>query len=215
MYISGDGVSKGYLNRNKLNIERFIVNPFIPGKMMYKTGDLAVMLPDGNVEYLGRIDNQIKINGFRIEIGEIESELLKHNLVKSAVVLDLNNANGKKYLCAYIVKENDLDIEDVKNTLRSKLPAYMIPAFFVIVDEIPLTSNGKVNRKVLEDMKPIKQDDSCYVAPTNDLEKELENILCQLLKVDRVSTEDDVFDLGMDSLMAMIVVSNLFQKAMS
>ncbi|MBC8062862.1 MAG: amino acid adenylation domain-containing protein [Clostridiaceae bacterium] len=212
MYISGDGVSRGYLNRNKLTMERFMPNPFLPGKRLYRSGDLSVMLPDGNMEYLGRIDNQIKINGFRIELGEIENEILKNDLVKSAVVLDINDSSGRKHLCAYVVKEDNLEIVDLKNTLTAKLPAYMIPYFFVIVDQIPLTSNGKVDRKTLEALNPIKKDDSSYVDPTNELEKELENILCQLLKVDKVSTADNLFDLGMDSLMAMQFISALSPK---
>ena len=212
MYISGDGVSRGYLNRKKLTMEKFIKNPFMLDKMMYRTGDLAVMLQDGNMEYLGRIDNQIKINGFRIELGEIENELLKHDLVKSAVVLDINDSSGNKHLCAYVVKEDNLEIEDLKNTLRAKLPAHMIPHLFLIVDKIPLTPNGKVDRKTLEAIKVFKRDDSSYVAPKNELEKQIENILCKLLKVDKVSTEDNLFDLGMDSLMAMHLVSLLSSK---
>ncbi|WP_139070815.1 amino acid adenylation domain-containing protein, partial [Paenibacillus sp. KS1] len=149
LYISGDGVARGYLNRTELTAERFVENPFEPGRRMYRTGDLARWLPDGTVDYLGRIDDQVKIRGYRIELGEIEAQLLRIAAVEEAVVVAREDAAGQKQLCAYIVAERVLTVGELRKALARELPEYMIPLYFMQLDRMPLTSSGKVEHKAL------------------------------------------------------------------
>ncbi|NLW45808.1 MAG: amino acid adenylation domain-containing protein, partial [Firmicutes bacterium] len=190
LYIAGDGLARGYLNRPELTAEKFVENPFNPGKRMYKTGDLARWLPDGNVEYLDRIDNQVKVRGFRIELGEIESELLKHEQIKETVVSALDDQEGNKYLCAYLVTETELPVMELRDYLSQSLPEYMIPSYFIRLEQIPLTPNGKVDRKAL----PVPEGDintgRAYEAPTNEIEENLVNIWKEVLGVDRIGIND-------------------------
>ncbi|MFC5699787.1 amino acid adenylation domain-containing protein, partial [Cohnella faecalis] len=141
MYISGDGVSRGYLNQPELTAEKFVANPFAPGERMYRTGDLARWLPDGNIEYLGRIDEQVKVRGHRIELGEVESALRSHESVKEATVIARKDEEGSAYLCAYFVTNGNLGAAELRKHLSEMLPQYMIPSFFVRVEQMPLTPN--------------------------------------------------------------------------
>ena len=147
--ISGDSLARGYINRKELTVEKFVDNPFEPGTKMYRTGDLAKWLNDGNIEFVGRIDDQVKIRGFRIELGEIENQLLKIKGIKEAVVIDRSDMQGEKYLCAYITSEEAMEILSVRHELSKEIPAYMIPSYIFQIDKLPLTSNGKIDKKVL------------------------------------------------------------------
>ncbi len=206
MYISGDGVAKGYFNRPELTEEKFIDNPFRPGTKMYRTGDLAKWLPDGNMEYLGRIDHQVKIRGHRIEMGEIETRLTQHEWIKEAVVIADKDDSSQNVLFAYIVSEQELTVSELREHLGSTLPSYMIPSFFVRLEEIPLTANGKVERKKLPKPDGAVVTGTAYVAPQNETETKLAEIWQQALGVSRVGVHDHFFDLGGHSLKAMTVI---------
>ncbi|MCR4435862.1 MAG: amino acid adenylation domain-containing protein [Clostridiales bacterium] len=209
LYIAGEGLGRGYLNKPGLTEERFILNPFIPGEKMYKTGDLARWFPKGDIEFLGRIDHQVKIRGFRVELGEIENWILKYKGIKKAVVMDRENGQGKKYLCAYFESDTKLWLPDLRTFLSEKLPGYMIPSFFVQMDKIPLSPNGKVSRDELPEPETSTYITSEYIAPTDEVEKELAEIWCEVLKVTRVGIQDDFFELGGDSLSLISLVSKL------
>lgn len=147
--IAGGGLARGYLNRPELTAEKFVPNPFIKGERMYKTGDIAKWLPDGNIECLGRIDNQVKIRGFRVETSEIEAILRRHETVKDVLVAAKESKDQSKYLCAYIVSDKELMIQELKEFLQKKMPEYMVPAHFIRLYQLPLTPNGKIDRKAL------------------------------------------------------------------
>ncbi|MGE5629551.1 MAG: non-ribosomal peptide synthetase, partial [Caulobacteraceae bacterium] len=205
--ISGSGISRGYLNNEDLSKEKFIENPYEPGQRMYRTGDLARWLPDGNIEFLGRIDYQVKIRGYRIELGEIESQLLKAEGIKEAVVLDKEDAQGNKYLCAYIVSEREIAVPELKKSLSQKLPDYMIPAYFMQIEKIPLTPNGKINRRALPEPDGEINTGAEYTAPRNEVEEKLAKIWSEVLGVGRIGINDDFFALGGHSLKAIKIVS--------
>ncbi|MEO7533278.1 MAG: amino acid adenylation domain-containing protein, partial [Ferruginibacter sp.] len=209
LYIAGAQVAQGYLNRPELTAEKFIPNIFDTesGSMMYKTGDLARWLPDGNIEYLGRIDEQVKIRGYRIELGEIESVLQQSELVKQAVVLAREDNSGSKRLVAYVVPEKAFDKEAMITHLRSRLPEYMVPALWVELESLPLTPNGKINKKALPDPDASDLQSHEYVTPRNETEQQLANVWQELLGVERVGIHDNFFELGGHSLLAMRVVS--------
>ncbi|MEK5235965.1 amino acid adenylation domain-containing protein [Paenibacillus sp. FSL L8-0470] len=147
--IAGDGLARGYLNRPELTAEKFVDNPNEPGERMYRSGDLARWLPDGNLEYLGRIDQQVKIRGYRIECGEIEGRLLAHTQIREAVVMARGDEQGQAYLCAYLVSNGAVPVPELRTHLMAQLPDYMIPSYFVELEKLPLTPNGKVDRKAL------------------------------------------------------------------
>jgi amino acid adenylation domain-containing protein len=216
MCISGEGLARGYLNRPELTAQKFtpipMLCPQVPSSAdghsnwdtIYRTGDLARWLPDGNIEYLGRIDHQVKIRGFRIELGEIETRLLTHPKVKEAVVLDRQSENGNKYLCAYIVTTNpdkEFDLDGLKEYLAASLPEYMVPSFFVSISQIPLTTNGKIDRASL----PVPEiTGGCdYVAPRNDVEIRLAEIWAGVLEIEKIGINDSFFRLGGDSIKAI------------
>jgi amino acid adenylation domain-containing protein len=214
LYIGGAGVARGYLNRPELNQERFLADPFSGhnGARLYKTGDLARYRNDGILEYLGRVDNQVKVRGYRIELGEIEATLASDPRVKSCAVLVREDEPGNKQLVGYVVPRGGSSptAEDLREFVKQKLPEYMAPAHFVFLDSIPLTQNGKVDRKALP--APSQGDTSTdreFVAPRTDTEKALAEIWAKLLKVDRIGIHDDFFDLGGHSLMAMKAVSQI------
>lgn len=210
--ISGDGLSRGYLHREELTKEKFVDHPFIPNAKMYKTGDLVKRLPDGNIEFLGRIDNQVKIRGFRIELGEIESKLLSHDSIQEAVVLDRNRENGEKYLCAYIVSTEDISITKIREYLSKKLPEFMIPSYFIKMDQIPLNLNGKVNRKLLPEPDGSVTTGTEYIAPTNETEARLVQMWSEILGVERIGINDSFFVLGGHSLKAMTIVARISKE---
>ena len=215
LYIGGDGLALGYLNRPELTAERFILNPLAgtPGKRLYKTGDLARYLPDGNIEFQGRIDHQVKIRGFRIELGEIESVLRQHPRVQRAVVLVREDRLGQKQLVAYAVAEESSDedlIQVMRHYLQERLAEYMVPSAFVVLDELPLTPNGKIDRKALP--APLRSDYGdmrAHVAPRSDLEKSIVDIWSDLLGINQIGVYDDFLELGGHSLLATQLLSRI------
>lgn len=213
MYIGGVSLARGYLNRPSLTTERFIPNPFnpSPGERLYKTGDLACYLPTGDIKFLGRIDNQVKLRGFRIELGEIESQLAQHPAVQQTIVIMREDIPGNKYLAAYLVADQDSvpSNSQLHNFLSEKLPEYMIPSVFVLLEALPLTTNGKVNRQALPVPDITSQPDiqKAFVAPRNSLEKQLADIWVQVLNIKQVGVHDNFFLLGGHSLLATRLIS--------
>jgi len=210
LHIGGKGVVRGYLNRPELTEEKFIDNPFISGERIYRTGDLARWLPDGNIEFLGRIDQQVKIRGFRIELGEIESQLLKLNDVKEAVVLAGEDETEDKYLCAYVVLEGEVSTNQLRVQLSNSLPNYMIPSYFVRLEKIPLLPNGKVDRKALP--KPEGNASMEYIVPSTGEEEIVARAFEEILNIENVGAMDDFFALGGDSIKAIRIISKLREK---
>ncbi len=225
LYIGGPGLARGYLNRPELNSEMFVNNPFDNNNTsrLYKTGDLVKKLPNGNMEYVGRIDHQVKIRGFRIELGEIEIALTQDGSVREAAVLVRKNENDTDHLVAYIILKSIALVEEdhhalitnLKLSLSKTLPTFMIPSFFVLIDEMPLTSNGKLDRKSLP--KPTKDDiyQKEYAAPLTFVEIELCNIWEKVLKLDRVGINDNFFELGGDSIISIQLVSQSKNKGIN
>ncbi|NOQ24724.1 MAG: amino acid adenylation domain-containing protein, partial [Bacteroidales bacterium] len=209
--ISGEGLAQGYLNNLSLTDEKFISHPFKNGEKLYRTGDLARWLPEGNVEFLGRIDNQVKIRGYRIELEEISNVLKAHENIEECEVL-AREENRDKYLCAYLVTEEDLKEEELRTYLSESLPDYMIPSYFVELDKIPLTSNGKVDRKSLP--VPEIKAGSGYVAPQTLIETKLVKIWSEVLNVasKEISTNANFFELGGHSLKATVLVSRIHKE---
>lgn len=209
IYIGGDGVSRGYLNREKLNNEKFIDNIFRAEEKMFRTGDLARWLPDGSIDYVGRIDNQVKIRGFRIEIGEVESNLLSAPQIRQAVVVAKENSDKDKYLCAYIVCDKNVKNSEIREWMLKSIPYYMIPSFFIKVDKIPLTNSGKIDRKLLPEPDKNAVTDNEYTEPNNEMERHLESIWRDVLKKNKVGVNDNFFELGGDSITAMKVINKV------
>lgn len=212
MCVSGLGVCRGYLNRPELNESRFVPNPYRPEEMLYRSADNAVLSRDGNLYYRGRIDNQVKIRGFRIELGEIETKLLKHPLVEKCVVLPKKEDDKDSYLVAYVVAESTVTSLSLKQYISQLVPEYMIPSFFVFMEDIPLTNNGKVDRKQLLAQKIEPAPASSYFAPRNDFEKTFQEILEQTLHIDRIGIDDNILELGADSLTLMKITIVLLEK---
>ncbi|WP_158287213.1 non-ribosomal peptide synthetase [Mesobacillus foraminis] len=207
--IGGAGVSRGYLNRPDLNKERFLENPFVPGDVFYKTGDLVRWLPDGNLEYLGRIDHQVKIRGHRIELGEVESRLKEFPAIREVAATARTDSQGHSYLCAHIVWEGERAEAHLREYLDQHLPAYMIPTHFINLEELPLTQNGKVDKRRLTVEKGLAEGVMPYEEPITDTEKALAHIFEQVLGVEQVSLNDNFFDLGGHSLKAMILSARI------
>jgi len=206
--IAGVALARGYLNRPELTAEKFIKSfsggPggrfFKKAPLVYKTGDLARWLPNGNIEFLGRIDQQVQLNGIRIEVGEIESVLLKHKDIKEAVVAAGANEKGELVLCAFIVARHDLGQSDFKEALVRELPHYMVPTRFVQLEKLPLTPSGKIDRKVLGLIEFEPGQETEYVAPRTDIETRVAGIWKEILNRDKVGINDNFFDLGGNSL---------------
>jgi amino acid adenylation domain-containing protein len=201
--IAGDGVARGYHKRPELTQERFVTNPFRPGTRMYKTGDLARYLPNGTVEFLGRLDHQVKLRGYRIELGEIEAVLAKHPDVGQAVAIIREDSPGDQRLVAYIVPKNGKVpvATEMRALSAEKLPNYMIPATFMKLDSLPLTANGKIDRKALPKPEIVQPgQERKVVAPSSTQEEILTEIWSEVLKLDVVSVEDDLLELGADSI---------------
>ena len=209
--ISGDGLGRGYLNRPELTAEKFAPNPFISGERMYRTGDLARWLPDGNIEFRGRIDHQVKVRGCRIELGEIESRLLKHEIIKGAVVIEKEDPQGDNYLVAYLTGERELTAAELREYLSRELPDYMIPSYFIQLEKLPLTPNGKIDRKALPEPDGSITTE-VYEAPTNEIEQKLGEIWREILKLKRVGINDHFFNLGGHSLKATSLVSKIHKE---
>ncbi len=206
--IGGDGLASGYLNNPLLTSEKFTLNPLAVGKGMYHTGDLARWLPDGNIEFLGRIDHQVKIRGFRIELGEVENALLKHQGIKESVVIARDD-NGDKYLCAYIICNSDIDLDSLRTYLATCLPEYMVPSYIVELKELPLTISGKIDRKLLP--SPEIKAGSGYVSPTNEVEETLAKIWSEVLNIpqEEISVMANFFSLGGHSLKATVLAGRI------
>ncbi|HZY39293.1 MAG TPA: amino acid adenylation domain-containing protein [Mucilaginibacter sp.] len=220
IYIGGDGVAKGYLNRPGLTTEKFVDDPFtdIPGAKMYRTGDLGKFWANGEIECLGRMDAQVKIRGFRIETGEIEFQLSREKDIKEGVVIARPDQNGVDKLVAFIVFNPDAEgtenpsaqIQNWKDSLKNSLPDYMVPDNFIIVPEMPLTPNGKVDRKTLgKNGAIVMEEQHIYVAPRTDTEKLLAGIWAEYLDIKKVGVHDNFFELGGHSLIAVKVMGRI------
>ncbi len=214
LYIGGAGLTRGYLNRADLTAASFVPNPFSekPGARLYRSGDLARYLPDGNVEFLGRMDHQIKLRGFRVEPGEIESILNEHAGILQSVVLAREDAPGDKRLVAYVVASNRAaaTANELRAYLKEKLPEYMLPSAFVFLNALPLTPNGKLDRNALAALDPSGQDlEQSFVAPGNPLEETIAQIWADVLKLEKIGIHDNFFDLGGHSLLAAQVTSRM------
>ena len=221
IYIGGESVARGYLNRTELTCERFIADPFStdPQAKMYKTGDFGRWRADGNIEYLGRDDSQVKIRGFRVELGEIETQLLRHPQVKEAVVLAREDEPGEHRLVAYVVgqgssKDTDsvLSARTLRRYLEPTLPDYMLPGFYVMLDSLPLTLNGKLDRRSLPAPQSRPEEMGEYVPPRTEMEHTLADIWTQLLRVNRVGMHDSFLDLGGQSLHVMKLIAKLSRE---
>ena len=218
LYLAGDGLARGYFNRPDLTAERFVFNPFSiePYARMYRTGDLARFLPDGNIQYLGRIDNQVKIRGFRIEMGEIESVLAKHPSLQTALVVAVEDKPGDKRLVAYVVfgPNQDASNANLRAFLKESLPEYMVPSAFVRMDALPLTLNGKINRRALPAPDWGSQCESAAsIAARDQLETMLVTIWQKVLGIPNVGVTDNFFALGGHSLMAARLLSEVEKAA--
>jgi hypothetical protein len=214
LHIGGVGLARGYWNRPELTAEKFVPDPFraSPGGRLYKTGDLARYLPDGTLEFLSRIDHQVKIRGFRIELGEIEAVLAEHQGVSESVVLAREDAPGHKRLVAYVVAEKQAapTVTELRNWVKERLPEYMVPSAFVMLQAIPVTPNGKVNRRALPVPDTLRPDlEQGYLAPRTPAEETLARIWADVLKLERVGVNDNFFELGGHSLLATQVISRI------
>jgi acyl carrier protein len=208
--LAGIQVAKGYIHRSELTAETFLPDPFNSDQRMYKTGDRVRFLVDGNLEYLGRIDDQVKWRGFRIEPGEIEARLAEHPAVQQGAVLLREDLPGDKRLVAYLVAapEQTLETQAVKTWLKDQLPDYMVPSTLVVLDKLPLTPSGKVARRKLP-MPDYADATQTYAAPRTTVEEALVQIWSEVLAVPRVGIHDDFFELGGHSLLATQLISRI------
>ena len=216
LYIGGIGLARGYHNRPDLTAEKFIPNPFgdQPGARIYHTGDLARFLPDGQIEFIGRADHQVKIRGFRVELGEVEAALSEHETVKQCVVVAREDIPGDRRLVAYVVAQDPsaYDSGDLRDYLKGSLPAYMLPAAFVLLEALPLTPSGKIDRLALPATGQTGGEwEARFVAPRSPVEEVLAEIWAEVLRVDRVGAHDNFFEMGGHSLLATQVVSRVYE----
>ncbi|HYG64673.1 MAG TPA: amino acid adenylation domain-containing protein [Thermoanaerobaculia bacterium] len=218
LLIGGDGVGRGYLDRAALTAETFIADPFsaAPGARLYRTHDLARLLPDGAIEFLGRIDNQVKVRGFRIELGEIEAVLAEHPAVREAAVMAQQGRSGAPSLVAwFVVQDEPLSVDGLRAFLRQRLPEYMVPTTFVRLPALPLNANGKLDRKVLPSLAGERVEPGrTYAAPSTYLEKTLAEIWVQVLKVEEMGVHDNFFSLGGDSILSLQVTAQARRRGL-
>jgi acyl carrier protein len=211
LYIGGFGVARGYLNAPELTAERFVPDPFsaTPGGRLYRSGDLVRYLADGNLDFIGRQDNQVKLRGYRIELGEIESVLATHPTVREAIVILREDIPGKKQLVAYVVAiAPSFEVSELRRHLSQRLPEYMVPTSFVALDVLPRTPNGKIDRQALP--APVEgHDTELFIAPRTPVEEVLCGVWIELLGVNQIGVYDNFFDLGGHSLMAVQLLSRL------
>ncbi len=214
IYIQTRYRTLGYYQDEKATMEKFIPNPLSsdPEDLIYKTGDLGKLLPDGNVHFLGRKDYQVKIRGVRVELGEIEKHLLHQPKITEAVVIDHQDENGNTYLAAYLMADYELDINDLRSSLSLYLPDYMIPAYFTQLEKIPLTPNGKIDRKALSEFQIQTDVRKDYIAPRNQLEEKLAMIWSEVLGVKNVGVDDNFFALGGHSLNGGFLATKINQE---
>jgi amino acid adenylation domain-containing protein len=207
LVIGGAGVARGYVNRPDETAERFVDDPLAPGGRVYRTGDRVRYLPDGTIEFLGRVDNQVKIRGFRVEPAEVEAALARHHSVRQAAVKASEDPTGALRLVGYVVGWSDASTEDLHAFLAESLPDYMIPSAIVALDLLPLTPSGKVDRLALPDPAVADAEREVrYVAPRDEIEEEITRIWAELLGLERVGVDDDFFELGGHSLLATQVI---------
>jgi amino acid adenylation domain-containing protein len=219
LYTGGDGVARGYLERPELNGERFVPDPFSsePGARLYKTGDLARYLNSGDIEFIGRMDNQVKVRGFRIELGEIEAALAEHHAVREAAVVACKD-QGDKHLAAYLVADENqtLVVEEVREFLKQTLPDHMVPSVFVVLETLPLSPSGKVDRRALPSTNGFKPNSAeGFSAPGDELELKLARLWERVLGIDSIGVNDNFFELGGHSLLAVrlfALIEKLFGK---
>ncbi|MFB9907499.1 non-ribosomal peptide synthase/polyketide synthase [Allokutzneria oryzae] len=215
LYVAGDGLARGYLDRPGLTASRFVASPFgEPGSRMYRTGDVVRWTPAGELEFVGRADEQVKIRGFRIELGEIEAELLSHPSVSQVSVIAREDANGVKRLVAYVVGDSTVDAAELREHLGARVPEYMVPSAFVELDAIPMSPNGKVDRKALPEPDLSAALAARYVAPGSPVETTLTEIWADVLGLDRVGVEDNFFALGGDSILSIQVSARARQAGL-
>lgn len=226
LYVGGAGLARGYLNRQELTAEKFIQNPWDKSQRLYKTGDLVRYLPDGNITFIGRIDNQVKIRGFRIELGEIETLLTAHPQIKEAVVIVREDEPGRKRLVAYVIEQSSVQnpksvtaptVSKIQNILRDflkqKLPEYMVPSVFVSLNSLPLTPSGKVDRRNLA-IPPVNIDSENFVAPRTSTEETLALIWKDILNLKQVGIRDNFFELGGDSIISIQIIARAHQAGL-
>lgn len=206
--ISGASLARGYLNLPHVTNEKFVDNPYEPGNLMYRTGDLAKWLPNGTIAYLGRIDNQVKLRGYRIELDEIEANLSNHPSINEAAVLLQTDDEGSDYLCAYLVDSGNLELYELHEYLNKRIPAYMIPTLFKVIERMPFTINGKVDKAALLKCSAITLKNQ-YVAPSDDAELKLVHIWKGILGIDRVGVYDNFFHMGGHSLKAAVLTTSI------
>jgi amino acid adenylation domain-containing protein len=215
LYIGGAGLTRGYLQRSEVTAERFVPDPFgtEAGARIYRTGDTARYLSDGNIEFLGRSDSQVKIRGYRIELGEIEAALMEQATVRAAAVVAADETGGGKRLIAYLVRERDddaIDLDELRRMLKERLPEYMVPSAFVTLAEMPLSPNGKVNRRALSTAEQFAPElKRAYQPPQSDAERTIAAVWQEMLKVEQVGLTDNFFDLGGHSLLMVKVYTQL------
>ena len=206
--VGGDGVSRGYLDRDDLTRQKFTQNPYKPEERMYRSGDLAKLLPTGEMVYLGRMDDQVQIRGFRVEPGEVRSHLLEHPAVAKAEVIARPIHSDMLELVAYVEPASEVNVTELRNHLMQTLPAYMVPSAFVMLKSLPMTSNGKVDRRALPAPEHTRPDlDGSFAAPRTIVEEMLAGIWMQVLEIERVGINDNFFDLGGHSLLATQIIS--------
>ncbi|HET6978727.1 MAG TPA: amino acid adenylation domain-containing protein [Pyrinomonadaceae bacterium] len=214
LYIGGESISRGYLNKPDLTAERFVPDLFgsEPGARLYKSGDLVRFLPDGKLEFVGRNDFQVKIRGFRVELGEIEAVLSEYPSVQGVVAVVNEDEHGQKRLLVYVVAEGKVESAELRSYLKERLPDYMVPSAIVLLDEFPLTSNGKINRQALPAPDPTRSDmEETYVAPRTPVEEVVAGFFGDVIGVERVGSTDNFFDLGGHSLLATLVMARIRQ----
>lgn len=211
LYIAGDGLSRGYVNNPTLTNEKFVDNPFVPGMKMYKTGDLARFMPKGDIEYMGRIDFQIKIRGFRIEIGEIETRIKNFNDINESVVIVREDKNtGIKNLCAYFTAKTQIDIKELKKSLMQKMPEYMVPSYYMQLESMPLSANGKLDRKQLPEIE-IDDESVEIILPETEEQKILAETFKKALHLKEIGINQNIFELGADSLKVIGALTSLLK----
>ena len=216
LWIGGEGLARGYLNRPELTAEKFIPNPFSrsKGTRLYRTGDLARYLPNGSIEFLGRLDDQVKLRGFRIELSEIETALNTHPEVRESVAIVREDTPGEQRLVAYLVVGSTApSVTELRHYLKQILPEHMVPAAFVVLEKLPLSANGKIDRKALPVPDGARPElDKAFIAPATPLEQMIAAIWTEVLDVEEVGIHDNFFELGGHSLIAMMLVSRIREK---
>lgn len=209
LFISGVGVSRGYLNNPDLTAERFVDNPYVHGEKMYRTGDRARWYPKGDIEFLGRMDYQVKIRGFRIELGEIEARLTSHPMIQEAAVKTFSDDAGMPFLAAYVVADSGVGADDIRGYLTQALPDYMVPASYTFLEKMPLNSNGKTDRNALERPDDVGSASEEYIPPANETETALTEIWSKVLGIKHIGVLDNYAALGGDSLNAIKIITQI------